>query len=93
MKWLYFSVKNAIKTIQYSFPLCKNTGVSNLNGVGTLPSSDKFISSTVILVSHKVTTVRVGIPSLMVLIWMVTGIVSSFDLKNSSPLVRNTPVS
>ena len=69
------------KTSAYSYPDCKYTGVEKLNVVGALPSTESGISFGSTWVSPKGTITPVGEPSLIVLIWIVTGETSSFVLK------------
>ena len=52
---------------------------------------DTFTSADSMLTWPNGTMVVVGVPSLIVLIWTVTGIVGSLVLKNKSPPVMNTP--
>ena len=59
--------------------------------VATLPSSEVNTSDGSIFICPKGTMVVVGEPSLIVLIWTVTGTLVSFVLKNKSPPVTNTP--
>ena len=89
---LYFVEFDAIQT-QYSCPPSRYTGALNTKEVATDPSPDveTWFGSNIISENGRIFVV--GNPPCIVRIWKVTGISkSSFDLKNTSHLVKNTPV-
>ena len=92
MYTLYFVEFDARQT-QYSCPPSRYTGALNTNEVATDPSPDVEIWFGSNIISENGRIFCVGNPPCIVLIWKVTGIsASSFDLKNTSHLVKNTPV-
>ena len=81
------------KVTQYSLPPSTYTGALNWIFVATDPSPEVWISSGSKTTSEKGRTFVLGRPFSIVLICIITGIsMSSFDLKKTSQLVKNTPV-